>query len=327
MENFTPLDSKSKSSDPKQPMRPNSRMKWVPFGFVAILLVGIISGALVLTRNLNQSSQASEVESTVVNVEVHSFVGSAGDSDSDGRFDGWFAVILDDGTPLIDWMQTGFFGPTPVTIPAGHTAMMYWDVEKNGSEAPYVIDPTVCTAEGVRATTTEYTDLHLDQPEEPRSAGRRSVEAFCGVVNTLSPTPTPVPPTPTPVPVCGSVCEVGSGTANCPANNTCSADGRCELTACGEAGAVCDADKCNVIIPTPTPPPVLECGSTCTADSQCPGDYSCSGDEGAKKCVLSKCLQQGVICAADQCKEIACIAPPPPINVRIDCPNCSGTAQ
>ena len=130
----------------------------------------------------------AELATTTINVEVHAFVGSevdsAGNIVGNGRYDGWFAVILDDGTPLIDWFQTNGLYYDSVQIPAGHTANMHWDTQRNGSEQPYVIDPTLCNAgEGTRATTTDYRDIHMDRPESPRDAGRRSVEAFCGTVN------------------------------------------------------------------------------------------------------------------------------------------------
>ena len=153
-----------------------SRSPGTLFVFFFVLLVGILVGVILNSRTSAVRTNAQS-GSTKVLVEAHSFVGSG--KDSNGRYDGWFAVILDDGTPLVDWIQTDFYGPVAVQIPDGHIAFMHWQTEKNGSEEPYVIDPERCGQEGDRATTTDYRDIHYNVPETPRAAGRRSVEAFC----------------------------------------------------------------------------------------------------------------------------------------------------
>ncbi len=146
-----------------------------------------------------------ELKTTTVEVEVHAFVGSQvdilGNLVEDGRYDGYFAVILDDGTELIPWFQTNGLYNASVEIPAGRTAMMHWDDQMNGSEEPYTIDPKLCTAKGNRATTTDYRDRHYNIPELPRDLGHRSVEAFCGAVKvpvTTTAPPSTTTPTTTP---------------------------------------------------------------------------------------------------------------------------------
>ncbi len=134
-----------------------SRNPGISFVFFFVLLVGILVG-VILTSRPSAVRTSAQSGSTKIMVEAHSFVGSG--NDTNGRYDGWFAVILDDGTPLIDWMQTDFYGPVAVQIPDGHVAYMYWETEKNGTEEPYVIDPERCDQEGVRATTTDYRDIH-----------------------------------------------------------------------------------------------------------------------------------------------------------------------
>lgn len=319
-QHFTPLHSPSPNQQPQAAHAKKSSFNKLFAGFAALLLaVGIGVGAWLITNQQNLGTNAA-TSSTTVLVEVHSFVGSG--TDSDGRYDGWFAVILDDGTTLIDWMQTGFYGPKAVEIPAGHTARLHWDTRKNGSEQPYIIDPKRCTAEGIRATTTDYRDIHYNIPESPRSAGRRSVEAFCGPIK-AQPTSTPTPtPSPTPVPKCGDSCPVGSGTSKCPTGHKCSAGGRCELEACSTAGTSCDGSKCKVLSPTPVPPTptvVPQCGASCSTDANCPTNHSCASG----KCVLTKCLQPGVQCNQNKCKELACVEPPPVSKLMIKCPNCS----
>ncbi len=49
--------------------------------------------------------------------------------------------------------------------------------------------------------------------------------------------------------------------------------------------------------PTPTPTPNPQCGNACTGNAQCPQNHTCS----ANKCVLTACLQNGVVCSDDKC--------------------------
>lgn len=72
------------------------------------------------------------------------------------------------------------------------------------------------------------------------------------------------------------------------------------------------------LTPTVTPTIVPECGQSCTTDASCPTNHSCN----AGKCVLTKCLQPGVQCDTNKCRELACVEPPAVSNLKIVCPNC-----
>lgn len=101
--------------------------------------------------------------------------------------------------------------------------------------------------------------------------------ASCGCATptpTPSPTPTPTPsPTPTPAPYCNSTCTSNAG---CPNGMTCS-NGACRNPQCtGESDCLCATPTPTpspTPSPTPTPPPY--CGSTCSANSQCPSSMIC----------------------------------------------------
>jgi hypothetical protein len=125
--------------------------------------------------------------------------------------------------------------------------------------------------------------------------------------------------------------------------------GTCVLAQCA-SGANCTANKCALAsptptktktptptktnTPTPTPTPNPKCANTCTSDSQCPADHKCLNPDtltssGAKKCVLTKCTETGVVCTPDKCEVIVpsptnkCPKPNPVKNLRINCPICN----
>ena len=89
--------------------------------------------------------------------------------------------------------------------------------------------------------------------------------------------------------------------------------------------------------PTRTPTPNPSCGSTCTSDSQCPTAHKCLDPNNInntsstnKKCILTKCTENGVVCDSTKCNVIpptptnVCPKPNPVKNLRINCPICKG---
>jgi len=112
-----------------------------------------------------------------INVEVHTFPGSG--NGPEGRYEGYIQVTLDDGTVLLPWKKTGLMSPTLVTVPSGHTGLLYWRGNPNGSDPPYTIDTSLCGSEGAWALTEDYRSVHDGIPEIPRDAGRRSIGAYC----------------------------------------------------------------------------------------------------------------------------------------------------
>ena len=138
-----------------------------------------------------------------------------------------------------------------------------------------------------------------------------------------NPPPTNPPPTNPPPPQvslsqCGEEC---SETTDCVNGHTCDggicklptcltpgncSDNACNPIACGDGsvdsgetcgepglscgvGEICITSSC-ICIPS-------ICGDPCSADSQCPGDHSCSGGT----CVLDECIDNPANCTSDQC--------------------------
>jgi hypothetical protein len=64
----------------------------------------------------------------------------------------------------------------------------------------------------------------------------------------------------------------------------------------------CSTNNCSIVTATPAP----GCGSSCTANSQCPSDHTCSGN----KCVLTSCLNAGTTCNSSKCSVVTATPAP-----------------
>lgn len=102
-------------------------------------------------------------------------------------------------------------------------------------------------------------------------------------------------------PVCGDTCSP-SDPNSCPQDHKCNTTtNKCELTACTQSGASCDANKCTVTTTPPPPPGEPQCGDTCSPSDpkSCPEDHTCSST--TSKCVLTACTQAGTTCDSNKC--------------------------
>lgn len=101
-------------------------------------------------------------------------------------------------------------------------------------------------------------------------------------------------------------------------SNSCGGGGGNSPTPTKPAGSTNTPTNTPTRTPTPTQNP--QCGATCTSNTQCPQNHTCS----AGKCVLTACLQEGVSCSADKCTltpTVTVTYTPTPTTITGQCQN------
>ncbi len=279
MQNYTPLDISSSVPPQNQPKRSMSNRLKFSLISTLVLVLGIASGYVLISRGIIFSEQACGTGGCGTKKCVLEFTKSSnktnvkpGDSieftlnfknTGSANCTGGGVGLKDriaDGLTFVSETHSDNLRPGYASAKSSAYVEKDKTVEYNGDivspgESGYakiivkVNEIGGCGSKATLYNTGEINAAEFNYEWQKSNTVTLNVSKEC-ITPTSTPTNTPSP-TPTPVPKCGSDCSSSSG---CPASTSC-VQGKCVLNECLASGTVCDETKCTVIPPTPTPSP------------------------------------------------------------------------